>query len=362
MLESLKNKHIIFGLKKIIADTCFSLGRIKIMHVCGTHEQAISRYGLRALLPENLEVISGPGCPVCCTPAFDIDNLVTLSLEKNVLITCFGDMLKVMGSRISLSQAKARGAKVKIVYSILDAIEFAREHSDIQVVHSAIGFETTAPTTAAALLNNCPTNFSILCSHRLIPPAMDALLCQKDNRIDGFLAPGHVSVIIGGKAYAPLTNKYNRPIVVSGFEPADIFYSIYLIAKQIKENQPKVEIEYRRAVEWQPQKKAVSMLKKTFDIENSFWRGLGEIANSGFVLKNKFKDFDALHKFNLKKQVQDSVSFKNCLCAEVLKGKIYPNQCPSFAKTCKPQHPLGPCMVSYEGSCAIFYTYRGNKD
>lgn len=361
MLNYLNKKEIIINLQKLIKDLLKDSRALKIMHVCGTHEQAISRYGLRHILPSNLEVISGPGCPVCCTPAFDIDNLVKLSLEKNVIVTCFGDMLRVMGSQMSLAQARAQGAKVKIVYSILDAVEFARERRDTQVVHSAIGFETTAPTTAAVLLGQCPDNFSILSSHRLIPPAMDALLCQKDNRIDGFIAPGHVSVIIGGKAYESIVNKYKRPIVVSGFEPADILYSIYLIAKQIKENKPKPEIEYTRVVKWLPQKKAIQMLEKVFDVEDCFWRGLGKIADSGLVLKNKFKRFDAILKFSLKKQKSDSIGFKNCLCAEVLKGRIYPDQCPSFANSCIPAHPKGPCMVSYEGSCAIFYSYRGNK-
>jgi len=361
MLNYLNKKEIIANLQKQIKGLLKGSQALKIMHVCGTHEQTISRYGLRHLLPLNLEVISGPGCPVCCTPAFDIDNLIRLGLEKKVAITCFGDMLRVTGSQKSLAQAKAAGAKVKIVYSILEAIEFAKENSRLEVVHSAIGFETTAPTTAAVLLGPCPDNFSILSSHRIIPPAMDALLAQKDNRIDGFIAPGHVSVIIGGKAYDQIVNKYKRPIVISGFEPADILYSIYLIARQIRENKPKVEIEYTRAVKWLPQKKAIRMMSRVFEVESCFWRGLGKIPNSGLVLKSKFRRFDALLKFGLRKQERDSAGFKNCLCAEVLKGKIYPDQCPSFAKACRPEHPVGPCMVSYEGSCAIFYSYRGSK-
>lgn len=361
MLNYLNKKEIITNLQRLINGAQRDLPALKIMHVCGTHEQVISHYGLRYLLPQTIEVISGPGCPVCCTPAFDIDNLLDLALRKNVIVTCFGDMLRVMGSRQSLAQAKANGAKVKIVYSILDAVEFAREQKGVEVVHSGIGFETTAPTSAAALLNSCPDNFSILSSHRLIPPAMDALLCQKDNYIDAFIAPGHVSVIIGGEAYTRIVNKYKRPVVVSGFEPADILYSIYLIAKQIKDNKPRVEIEYIRAVKWSAQKKAMAMLNKVFDVRDSFWRGLGRISDSGLVLKNKFRRFDAIHKFGLKKQKRQEVGFKNCLCAQVLKGKIYPDQCPSFAKTCRPEHPVGPCMVSYEGSCAIFYSYRSDK-
>ena len=344
--------------RKISADLAKSLPPLKIMHVCGTHEYVISRFGLRNLLPDNLEIISGPGCPVCCTPAFDIDALVGLCLKKNVVVTCYGDMLRVRGSKLSLAEAKAEGGAVRIVYSILNAIEFAKSHKDLEVVHSAIGFETTAPTTAAVLTPSTPANFSVISSHRLIPPAMEFLLKQKDSQLDGFIAPGHVSVIIGGAAYKRIAKRYNRPIVITGFEPVDILYSIYLILRQIKQNRPKAEIEYSRAVTWQPQEKAVKLLKNTFDIADSFWRGLGEIPGSGLVLKKRFQRFDALSKFKLKRRKRESNSFKNCRCADVLKGKISPYQCPAFANKCKPEHPLGPCMVSNEGSCGIYYRYR----
>ncbi len=357
----LRDKRLAASLEKAIFQVCKGLARLKIMHVCGTHEYTISRFGLRNLLPKNLEVISGPGCPVCCTPASDIDTLVDLSLKKNICVTCFGDMLRVPGSAISLAGAKARGGKTKIVYSILEAVEFAREHKDLEVVHSAIGFETTVPTTAVVLSNSVPSNFSILSSHRIIPPAMDFLLSQADNHIDGFIAPGHVSVIIGANAYQQVCKKYSRPVVVAGFEPIDILYSIYLIARQIKNKEAKVENEYSRAVGWQEQKKAVRLIEKTFDTQKSFWRGLGEIPGSGLVLKKSLSRFDCFHKFNLKKKKTESIGFRNCRCADVLKGKIYPNQCPAFGRACRPEHPLGPCMVSYEGSCAIFYSYRSNR-
>ncbi|MEW6008647.1 MAG: hydrogenase formation protein HypD [Candidatus Omnitrophota bacterium] len=357
----LRDKRLVASLAKAIAEVCKGLAHLKIMHVCGTHEYVISRFGLRHLLPDNLEVISGPGCPVCCTPASDIDTLVNLSLRKNVVVTCFGDMLRVNGSQMSLAEAKARGANTKIVYSILDAVEFAREHEDLEVIHSAIGFETTAPTTAAVLTNSLPGNFSILSSHRIIPPAMDFILSQSDTCIDGFIAPGHVSVIIGANAYKSVAKIYKRPVVVSGFEPADILYSIYLITRQIKKKQAKVENEYSRAVDWQPQKKAIAMIKRTFDVTDSFWRGLGKIRQSGLILRKPLRRFDCFYKFKLKKAKEEIVGFRHCRCADVLKGKIHPDECPAFGHACNPEHPLGPCMVSYEGSCAIFYSYRNNK-
>jgi hydrogenase expression/formation protein HypD len=356
----LKNKTIIFWLEQQIGRLSKVLPKVKIMHVCGTHEYVISRYGLRNLLPGNLEVISGPGCPVCCTPAADIDALLDLGLTNKVTITSFGDMLRVKGSSLSLSQAKAQGAKVKMVYSILDAVEFARANKGAQVVHAAIGFETTAPTTAAVLADAAPTNFSILSSHRLIPPAMDFLLKNKEDRIDGFIAPGHVSVIIGGNAYKGVVTKYARPVVIAGFEPVDILYSIYLILKQIKGRIASVEIEYKRVVTWSAQQKALRLMNKVFDKALGYWRGIGNIPDSALVLKKSFQRFDALKKFNLKKK-KEPVLLRNCLCAQVLKGKIYPYQCPAFARRCTPENPVGPCMVSIEGSCAISYAHRDKQ-
>lgn len=361
MPNFLKNKKIFLWLKEEIGLLCRDLPQIKIMHVCGTHEYTISRYGLRCLLPVNLQVISGPGCPVCCTPAADIDFLIELSLKDKVVVSCFGDMLRVPGSKLSLAQAKAAGGKVKIVYSILGALEFARKNKNLEVVHSAIGFETTAPTTAAVILNDLPDNFSILSSHRLIPPAMEFLLRRGENRIDGFIAPGHVSVIIGGNAYKKISQEYQRPIVISGFEPADVLYGIYLILCQIKKNEAHVEIEYQRAVDWLPQREALRLMNKAFDSEKSFWRGIGAIAESGLVLKKRLKHLDALERFQLKRTSGKKEFSKNCRCAGVLQGRITPQQCPLFGRSCSPGSPRGPCMVSSEGSCAIFYAHRGKQ-
>ena len=331
----------------------------KIMHVCGTHEQAIAQFGLRELLPKNLEVVSGPGCPVCCTPAFEIDYGIELA-QKGNLITTFGDMLRVRGSNSSLLEVRAKGAKVKIVYSISDAIKIAQENPRLEVTHCAIGFETTAPTTASVLLNSAPSNFSLICSHRLIPPAMKALLDDKAIRIDGFLAPGHVSTIIGSAPYEELTAKYKKPIVICGFEPVDILLSLFFILRQIKNRKFKTEIEYRWVVKPNGNPKAKQAMEKVFDVCNSYWRGLGKIPHSGLKVKNRFQRFDAIKKFSLRPKIIFDIP-KNCICDKILKGINYPDECRLFAKECIPDNAIGPCMVSSEGACSIYYRYRTKR-
>ncbi|MBL7084650.1 MAG: hydrogenase formation protein HypD [Candidatus Omnitrophica bacterium] len=351
-----------FGDKKIAKKLAKGIRKLsngkhfKLMHVCGTHEQVIAQFGLRDLLPQNLEVISGPGCPVCCTPSSEIDLAIELVLRGH-LITTFGDMLRVPGSRNSLAKLRAEGRKVKVVYSIQDAIELSKENKNLEVIHCAIGFETTAPSTAAVILNNPPSNFSIICSHRLIPPAMEALLISGECEIDGFIAPGHVSTIIGSKPYRKIAKEYNRPIVITGFEPIDILYGIFLAMRQIKKKRNRVEIEYTRAVRPEGNLLAIKKMEDVFEICDSDWRGLGNIPKSGLSLKEKFRNYDAGEKFDIRIE-ESSTNLAGCICDKILKGLRNPTDCPSFRTRCTPENPIGPCMVSSEGTCSAFYKYE----
>ncbi len=329
--------------------------KIRLMHVCGTHEDTITKFGIRGLLPENLEVLSGPGCPVCVTPAKEIDEAIKLAETGNV-ITTFGDMLKVPGSRGCLSDAKADGCDVRVVYSISDSLKMAMS-SKGEVTHIGIGFETTAPTTAAALLQGPPENFSVLSCHRLVPPALEALLSSGEVKIDGFIQPGHISTIIGAKVYEPVSEKFKIPQVIAGFEPLDVLFGIITLLEMLDKGECGVKNEYSRVVHYEGNKKAQAAMGECFDIVDTKWRGFPKIPKSGLELNEKFEGFDARKKFNLK--VKDSADMPaGCRCADVLKGLIYPNECPLFGKICKPDEPVGPCMVSAEGSCAIWYKYK----
>lgn len=354
MLEYLRDKNI----ARKLADKIKELvrGHLKLMHVCGTHEQVIASSGLRGLLPENIEVIQGPGCPVCVTPASEIDLAVELASRGNI-VTTFGDMLKVPGSERSLADSRADGSQVKVVYSISDAINLARKSPDKEVIHCAIGFETTAPSTAVVILDSPPQNFSIISSHRLIPPAMEALLASGECKIDGFLAPGHVSTVIGAEPYNELARKYNRPIVIAGFEPVDVLYAILMILKQIRDARAEVEIEYTRAVRPEGNPVAIEKMWEAFELSDSSWRGLGNIPNSGLKLKSRFEGYDAIKRFGMEPKASVDIR-PGCSCGEILKGLKYPWQCGLFKIQCTPDSPIGPCMVSTEGSCAIWYKYQ----
>lgn len=325
---------------------------VKFCHVCGTHEWTITHYGLRALLPKNVEVIAGPGCPVCIVPAAEIDEAVKIA-EKGAVITSFGDVLRVPGSEKSLLEAKAEGADVRIVYGVSDAIKLAKDEPQKEFVFFAVGFETTAPTTAVEILSDPPDNFSFLTAHRLIPPAMELLLGVGDLQIDGFLAPGHVSVIIGLKPYELFPRVYRMPTVVAGFEPNDVLMGIYMLLKQNQENKPRLENEYSRLVKWEGNPKAKDAMKKAFRITSSNWRGIGRLPDSAFKLRDKFKYYDANFKFNVKVE-QGRDILLGCECHLVIIGKIKPDQCQMFMKACTPQKPVGACMVSSEGTCRVW--------
>ena len=333
--------------------------KINLMEVCGTHTMAIGKYGIRKILPENIKLISGPGCPVCVTSISYIDTAIKLSKRKDVIIATFGDMMKVPGSFSTLEKERANGGQIFVCYSPYDSIEIARTNNDKKIIFLAVGFETTAPLIAQTIKiaeKNGLNNFFILSGNKLIPPVLEFLLKEKDTEIDGFICPGHVSVIIGSQAYRFISERFNIPCVISGFEPFDILYSIYLILQSIINNRPNVINEYTRAVKYSGNIKAKELIYQVFDVCDSEWRGIGIVKNSGLKLKKEYFKFDAYEKFNIK--IENDKKEKCCLCGEILKGKKTPFDCPLFGKKCNPENPFGPCMVSSEGTCSAYYKYE----
>jgi hydrogenase expression/formation protein HypD len=333
---------------------------LRLMEVCGSHTMAIFKHGLKALLPPQMELISGPGCPVCVTTVEDIEWAIRIASQPGVILTSFGDMLKVPGASASLAEIRAQGADVRVVYSPLEALELARENRQKRVVFYGVGFETTAPAVAATVIaarGEGLSNFSLLSLHKLIPPAIAALLSDDASYIDGFLCPGHVSTIIGAEPYRFICEQYHKPAVISGFEPVDILESILRLVRQHESSQPKVEIQYRRAVSSAGNLKAQRLMQQVFKICDSRWRGLGMIPASGLRLKAEFAGFDARKLWGI--QLPPLSEPKGCLCGQVLRGAVNPQQCPLFGKRCIPEKPVGPCMVSSEGTCAAYYKYQG---
>jgi len=354
MLENLRFRDA--DLAKRIAEKIRELasrnGIKKICHVCGTHEYTIMHYGLRSLLPANVEVIAGPGCPVCIVPASEIDEAVQIALN-GVTVTCFGDVLRVPGSRMSLLDAKAQGAEIRIIYGVNDAIELAKKRPDKEFVFFAVGFETTAPSTAVEVLKVPPNNLSFLVSHRLIPPAMKLLVEMKDLNLNGFVAPGHVSTIIGLRPYEVFPHAHGMPTVVAGFEPLDILFAVYMILKQLDEKKPRLENEYSRAVHYEGNEKAQKAMRDVFKIGDGNWRGLGTIPSSTLSLSESWEDLDAHMKYGVR--VERGLDLQpGCQCHLVIIGKARPTDCPLFMKACTPRKPVGACMVSSEGTCRIW--------
>jgi len=330
---------------------------VKIVHVCGTHEIAIAQHGLRSLLPENVEVLEGPGCPVCVTSTQDLDCALKIA-ERGAILCTFGDMTRVPGTRMTLEEARAEGADVRVVLSAADAVEIARGNPEKPVVFFAVGFETTAPGTAAVLLDSPPDNFFVLMSHKLIPPALEALLSASPKEISAFLAPGHVSTVIGAGAYRPIAEKFKIPIVVAGFEPLDILYGISLVLRQLREGRAEVENAYPRAVTEAGNLRAKELFRKVFQVGPAIWRGIGEIPDSGFYLREEFQAHDARKEFGVVGEVGEEKP-PGCRCAEVLMAKAVPTDCPLYGTVCTPLTPVGPCMVGSEGACNIWYRYSG---
>ena len=332
---------------------------LQIMEVCGGHTHSIFRYGLEAMLPDKIELVHGPGCPVCVLPMGRVDDCVALAEQPNVIFTTFGDAMRVPGSKKSLLQAKAEGADVRMVYSPLDALQLARDNPEREVVFFGLGFETTMPGTALTLLQaeaEGVENFSLFCNHITIIPTIKAILDSPDLRIDGFLGPGHVSMVIGNRPYAFIAERYRRPVVIAGFEPLDILQSIWMLLKQFAEGRCAIENQYDRIVPDEGNRRALEAVGKVFELREFFeWRGLGSIDHSGVRIRAAYARFDAERRFPVPQlKIADP---KSCQCGEVLKGVIKPRQCKVFGTACTPEMPMGALMVSSEGACAAYYTY-----
>jgi hydrogenase expression/formation protein HypD len=331
-----------------------------IMEVCGGQTHSIVKYGLDQALPSSVTLIHGPGCPVCVTPAAFIDKAIEIARRPEVILTSFGDMLRVRGTRTDLQTAKASGADVRVVYSPLDALALARAEPARQVVFFAVGFETTAPANAMAAYQAAREgleNFSMLVCHVLVPPALEAILSEPTRRIDGILAAGHVCTVVGYREYEPIAERYRVPIVVTGFEPVDILAGVYRCIRQLEAGQSIVENEYQRCVRRNGNEQARQMLESVFEIVPRRWRGIGEIAQSGLGLSPAYRDFDAEHRFG--PIDSDTEVAGDCISAQILRGQRKPFECPAFATRCTPEHPLGVTMVSSEGACAAYFRYRG---
>jgi len=330
---------------------------LTFMEVCGTHTMAISRFGIRSLLPKNLRLISGPGCPVCVTANDYLDHAIALARLPNVTITTFGDMMKVPASTSSLTKCRAEAADVRIVTSTTEALTIAHENPEREVIFLGVGFETTTPTIAASLKlarEDNLTNYSVLAAHKLIPPALEALLNGKI-RLDGFLLPGHVSAIIGSDAYKSPLAEHNVAAVVAGFEPTDILGALAESLEQIVSGKYKVSVEYRRIVSPEGNIKAKSIVDEVFEPCNASWRGIGIIPNSGLRIREDYAAYDAAKRFDV--EVEPTREHKGCRCGEILQGLCHPSDCPHFGKSCIPDNPVGACMVSGEGTCAAYYKY-----
>ena len=331
---------------------------VTFMEVCGTHTVNIFRYGLRSLFPENLRLVSGPGCPVCVTPAEEIDFLVAVARKPGVVLATFGDMLRVPGTLGSLKEARAEGAEIALIYSPLDAVELAKERPDKKIVFSAVGFETTAPAVAVAVLEAYRLgleNFFLAVSHRTMPGALRALLSRGDVRLDGFLLPGHVATITGASYFAFVAEEFGLPAVVAGFQPHQIMKGLYLLARQVAEGRAEVEIAYQEVVTWEGNPTGQQLMRKVFEPCDATWRGLGLIPESGLKLREKYASFDARRAFPL--ELPPAKEPPGCRCGEILCGRASPPDCPLFAKACTPDSPKGPCMVSSEGTCAAWYAF-----
>jgi len=359
-----KAKILVKEIEALVATMTIPDARpIYIMEVCGGHTHSIFRYGLEGMLPKQIELIHGPGCPVCVLPMGRVDDCIAIAENPGVIFTTFGDAMRVPGSQKSLLQAKAEGADIRMVYSPMDALALARSHPDRDVVFFGLGFETTMPSTALTILQaeaDGIGNFSVFCNHITIVPTIKAILDSPGLQLDGFLGPGHVSMVIGTAPYEFIASFYDKPMVVAGFEPLDILQSIWMVLKQIKEGRAEIENQYARVVADRGNAPALQAVSRVYELREFFeWRGLGSIDHSGVKLREHYARFDAERKFaipNLK--VADP---KSCQCGEVLKGVIKPWQCKVFGSACTPETPVGALMVSSEGACAAYYQYGGVK-
>lgn len=329
---------------------------VRLMHVCGSHEHSLVSGGLRALLPPTVELIAGPGCPVCVCPEHEIREALTLA-RRGVLLTTYGDMLRVPTAEGSLLEAAADGAAVRMVYSAADAVRLAREQPEREVCFFAVGFETTAAPTAALLAGDLPANFSILCAHRLTPPAMQILLRSGEIKVDGLIAPGHVSTIVGAAAWASFPTEFGLPTVIAGFESADVMLGVREALAQLRAGEPKLANVYGRIVRERGNQRAAALLEAAFEVVPAWWRGLGELPGSGLAIRAEHAAHDARLRFGLRLQPDERELPKGCACNQVMLGQINPPDCPLFARACHPASPHGPCMVSQEATCYLWHQY-----
>ncbi len=357
-LDEFRNKRLgqklTQAIKKNRSSELYSL-----MEVCGTHTMNISKFGIRDMLPENIRLLSGPGCPVCVTPASFIDKAVYLSGIKDVIVITFGDMFRVPGSSSSLMKERAKGRTVKIVYSPMDALKTARLNPTKEAVFLGVGFETTAPLIATSIMkakSEGIKNYSVLCGHKTMPRALRTLVDDRDLKIDGFILPAHVSTIIGSRPYEFLASVYKKRCVIAGFEPLDILQGILML---ISQKSPRVEIQYDRVVKKSGNRIAQGVINRVFESCTSTWRGFGPIEDSGLRVSDEYSDFNAEPKFGLK--VREVKEDKRCICGSILRGLKTPLDCTLFGKVCKPDKPIGPCMVSSEGTCSAYYKYESKK-
>ena len=333
---------------------------VRFMEFCGGHTVTIFRYGIRQLLPKTIEMVSGPGCPICVTANADLDKAIALAQIPGVIIATFGDMLKVPGSDSSLQEAKAGGADVRMVYSTMDALKIAEDNPDNAIVFLGIGFETTAPTIAVSILQaeeKDIKNYYVLSLHKLCPPVIKALLDSGEVKLHGLICPGHVSAIIGSQPWEFIARDYAVPCVVSGFEPLDILQSVDMLVNQVEKGRSQVEIAYRRGVCPEGNRQALKLMREVFEPRPALWRGMGGIPGSGLKLRKKYQRFDAEFAFDIRPSPTREPA--GCICGDILRGVKTPADCKLFGKTCTPENPVGPCMVSSEGSCSASYLYGG---
>ena len=331
---------------------------LKLMEVCGTHTVEIFRHGIRDVIPETITLLSGPGCPVCVTSVQDVDTAIAIAKMPGVIMATFGDMMRVPGGKESLLEARSEGADVRVLYSPMDALSLAQKEPDKEIVFFATGFETTSPLIAATVAHAAASgvrNFSVYAAHKLVPPALQALLDSPDVKVDGFILPGHVSTIIGKKPYEFVAARYGKPSVITGFDAKDIIEGILMIVRQIAGKRASVEIQYKNVVKEEGNPRAVALLDECFEPADAYWRGIGVIPKSGLKLRDKFAAFDADKKFH--PPVSTSAEPELCSCGDILRGVKIPTECPLFGTGCTPDSPVGPCMVSTEGSCAAYFKY-----
>jgi hydrogenase expression/formation protein HypD len=358
-IDEFRNADIAREQSNKIRITLERIGRpVSLMEVCGTHTMAIYRHGIKSILPPSLKLLSGPGCPVCVTPNRYLDYAIALSRQDGVIITTFGDMLNVPGSSSSLVRERAAGADIRTVYSPLDALAIAQKNPDKKIIFLAVGFETTSPTIAGTIIEaqqRNVSNFFISCAHKRIPPAMQLLVEDPELHIDGFICPAHVSAIIGSAAYEFLASDYDKPCVITGFEPLDVLQGILMLLQQIADKKPRVETQYSRVVKHQGNTTALKLVAEVFVTSESYWRGLGLVPQSGLALSDAYARYDAGSVFTV--SAEEEREHSGCLCGEVIKGKREPEACGLFRNICTPVNPVGPCMVSQEGTCATHYKY-----